>query len=279
MLASGLHGNTILVLTPQRTLQTPFEIALQAPDMRPGGQVTLATVGGLARRMVDLFWPLAAGSMGFAQPNQPPVFLTLETAQYYMARTVRPMLDEGYFSSVTIDRNRLYSQVIDNLNKAASVGFPHTEIFERLSGAWIGDPGQQRIYSDAQESANRFRLYCLEHNLLDFSLQLEIFWNVLWGSPECHEYLAKQYIHLIYDNVEEDIPVAHDLLAQWLPNFDSALVIFDSDAGYRRFLGADPDSASRLAEFCSLKFDLHEFFRYFAGNPIPREGIFSQTPA
>ena len=260
MLASGLRGNSILVLTPQRTLQTPFERALQAPDNRPGEQVTLATVGGLARRIVDLFWPLAAGSMGFAHPNQPPIFLTLETAQYYMARIVRPMLDEGYFASVTIDRNRLYSQVIDNLNKAASVGFPYTEISERLSSAWVGDPGQQRIYKDAQESASRFRQYCLEHNLLDFSLQLEVFWNFLWRAPECHEFLTSRYSHLIYDNAEEDIPVAHDLLGEWLPNFDSALIIFDSEAGYRRFLGADPDSAGRLAGLCSSKVELNESF-------------------
>src|SRR5450759_2820414 len=140
------------------------------------------------------------------------------------------MLDEGYFASVTIDRNRLYSQVIDNLNKAASVGFPYMEISERLSSAWVGDPGQQRIYKDAQESASRFRQYCLEHNLLDFSLQLEVFWNFLWRAPECHEFLTSRYSHLIYDNAEEDIPVAHDLLGEWLPNFDSALIIFDSEA-------------------------------------------------
>jgi hypothetical protein len=260
MLASGLRGNSILVLTPQRTLQTPFERALQAPDNRPGEQVTLATVGGLARRIVDLFWPLAAGSMGFAHPNQPPIFLTLETAQYYMARIVRPMLDEGYFASVTIDRNRLYSQVIDNLNKAASVGFPHTEISERLSNAWVGDPGQQRIYKDAQESASRFRQNCLEHNLLDFSLQLEIFWKILWRTPECHEFLTSRYSHMIYDNAEEDFPVAHDLLGEWLPKFNSALIIFDSEAGYRRFLGADPDSAGRLAGLCSSKVELIESF-------------------
>ena len=261
LLAAGLPADSILVLAPQRTLQAPYEAGLRSPDIGPGGQVTLATVGGLARRMVDLFWPLAAGTAGFTHPDQPPVFLTLETAQYYMARILRPLVDEqGFFSSVTIDRNRLYSQVLDNLNKAASVGFPCTEIGERLSGAWYGDPGQRRVYVDAQECANRFRQYCLEHNLLDFSLQLDIFWNILWRTPECHNYLACQYRHLIFDNVEEDIPVVHDLLAEWLPNFESALIIHDDDGGYRRFLGADPDSALQLADLCENHAVLAESF-------------------
>ena len=260
LLASRQPADSILILTPQRTLQKPYEEALHAPEIGPGGQVTLATIGSLARRMVDLFWPLAAEPGGFAHPTQPPVFLTLETAQYYMARLIRPLMDQGFFASVTIDRNRLYSQVLDNLNKSASVGFPYTEIGERLSGAWSGDPGQRRVYADAQECATRFRLYCLEHNLLDFSLQLDIFRSILWRAPQCHDYLTDRYKHLICDNVEEDIPVAHDLLAEWLTQLDSALVIYDSEAGYRRFLGADPDSAQALADLCNTHTELVESF-------------------
>ncbi len=143
LLEQGVYGESILVLTPQRTLQEPYQEVLRSPEIGAGGQVTLATVGGLARRMVDLFWPLAAEAAGFSNPEEPPIFLTLETAQYYMAHIVRPLIDEGYFESLTINRNRLYSQVIDNLNKAAVIGFPHTEIGERLDKAWLGDPSQQ----------------------------------------------------------------------------------------------------------------------------------------
>ena len=260
LLEAGQAADSILLLTPQRTLQAPYESALNAPGIGPGGQTTLATVGGLARRTVDLFWPLAAEAAGFAHPDLPPVFLTLETAQYYMARILRRLLDQGFFASVTIDRNRLYSQVLDNLNKSASVGFPYSEIGERLSGAWYGDPAQRRVYADAQESANQIRQYCLEHNLLDFSLQMELFWKTLWRTPECHTYLTRQYRHLIYDNVEEDIPVAHDLLSEWLPDFDSALIIYDNDGGYRRFLGADPDSALRLDGLCDSHASLSQSF-------------------
>ena len=187
LMSKGVPGSSILLLVPQRALATPYLQALNTPGVVAGGVVTTLTVGGLAQRMVDLFWPLAAERAGFALPEQPPLFLTLETAQYYMAHLVGPLLEEGYFDSVTIDRNRLYSQIIDNLNKAALVGFPHTEISERLLAAWAGEPGQRRVYQDAGDCAIRFRQYCLQHNLLDFSLQIEVFRDYLWPDPACRD--------------------------------------------------------------------------------------------
>ncbi len=260
LLMQGVPGESILMLTPQRSLQEPYLDLLYSPERGAGGEVTPATIGGLARRMCDLFWPLVAEAAGFAHPERPPIFLTLETAQYYMAHLVRPLLDEGYFESVTIDRNRLYSQIIDNLNKAAVVGFPHTEIGSRLDAAYFGEPAQRRVYADAQECANRFREYCLQNNLLDFSLQFEIFANILWRQDVVREYLTRTYRHLIYDNLEEDGPRTHDLLREWLPDFDSALLIYDEGGGYRYFLGGDPLSGRALCELCEEQVEFRESF-------------------
>ncbi len=251
LMRSGIPGNSILVVLPQRTLGTPYLDAMNSPGVVAGGRATLSTISGLAQRMIDLFWPTVAEVAGFSNPEDPPTFLNLETAQYYMARLVRPRMDEGLFDSVTIDRNRIYSQIIDNLNKAAVVGFPYEEICDRLKSAWSGEPGQSRVYEDAVICATLFREYCLSHNLLDFSLQIEVFWNHLWNSRLCSEYLRDIYKHLIVDNVEEDVPVTHDLLSAWLPNVDSAMLIYDSDAGFRRFLGADPVGAYILKKYCS----------------------------
>jgi hypothetical protein len=260
LMASGVPGGQILVLLPQRTLGEPYLQALRHPGVLSGGMVSLLTVSGLAQRMVDLFWPLVAKAAGFADPDGLPVFLTLETAQYYMAHLVRPLLDEGLFDSVAIDRNRLYSQILDNLNKAAVAGFAYTEVGERLKQAWVGEAGQLRVYDDVQDCASRFRAYCLAHNLLDFSLQLEVFWKHLWPLPACREYLQQTYRHLVYDNIEEDTPVSHDLVAEWLPELDSALLIYDQGAGLRLFLGADPQDALRLKDLCPLQAELKDSF-------------------
>src|SRR5512138_2988219 len=261
LLAQGIPGESILMLAAQRSVQEPYLDLLYSPERTAGGEVTSATLGGgLARRVCDLFWPITAEAGGFAQPDQPPIFLSLETAQYYMAHIVRPLLDQGYFESVTMDRNRLYSQILDNLNKAAIVGFHYTEIASRLDAAYFGDPAQRRVYQDAQDCAIRFREYCLENNLLDFSLQLEIFSNILWPLDTVRNYLTRTYRHLIYDNVEEDSPRAHDIIRLWLPDFDSALLIYDEGGGYRQFLGSDPLTGYALNELCNAQIVMNDSF-------------------
>ncbi len=261
LLAQGVPADSILLLTPQRILQEPYLELLESPERIAGGEVTSATVGGLARRMSDLFWPLVSEGTIFRNPDRPPVFLTLETAQYFMAHLVRPLIEEkGHFDSVTISRNRIYSQIIDNLNKAAIIGIPHTEFGARLDSAWFGDPAQRRVYADAQECANLFRDYCYEHNLLDFSLQLELFNTRLWQNAQVRSYLSRTYRHLIYDNLEEDISCAHDIIREWLPDFDSALLIYDQAAGYRKFLGGDPSSGLELSRECDQIIELTDSF-------------------
>jgi len=253
LLAAGIPGGSILVLTPQRTLATPYLEALRSSETPPGERVTVLTVGGLARRNLDLFWPLVAADAGFAQPDAPPVFLTLETAQYFMDRVIEPLLAEGFFDGVTIQRNRLVSQVLDNLNKAAVVGFSPTEIAVRLKRAWGGESSHRRVYDEAQAVAMHFRKYCLAHNLLDFSLQVEVFFRDLLPLPVFQGYLFERYRHLVVDNVEEDTPVAHDLLRSWLecPELESALLVYDHDGGYRVFLGADPEGGYALRDLCN----------------------------
>lgn len=259
LLEAGVRGDAILVLAPQRSLLKPFQDELRKSDLPAGGEVDTLTMGGLARRSVDLAWPAIAEAAGFAHPDQPPIFLTLETAQYHMQRVVEPLIVERiYFDDVHLSRSRLYSQLLDNLNKAALVGFPHIEIGRRLTAAWSGKESRARIFTQVQDCANRFRDYCLDNNLVDFSLQIEILVKHLLKADWFRAYLLGRFRHLIVDNVEEDTPVTHDLLRDWLPRAESALICYDADAGYRSFLGADPVSAWELHDRCDRTVELVE---------------------
>ncbi len=261
MLLGGIPADQILVLTPQRSLAGAYHEVLARVDIPPGGSVDILTMNGLAQRMINLFWAMVAPNAGFASVSTAPNYLTIETAQFYMARIVEEKRSrEGYFAAVKMDPHRLYSQLLDNLNKSALVGFPYAEIGERLKSAWSGPTSQLRVYDQAQDCINLFRAFCLENRLLDYSLQMELFYQRLWDSLLCHKYLVDRYPHLLVDNLEEDTPAAHDILATWLPSLKTALLIADRDGGYRQFLGADPSSAEKVANLCDEVITLEQSF-------------------
>lgn len=254
LLARGIPAEAILIYVPQRSLAQPYLQALRQDASYSGGQVAVQTIGSLSLQMVDAFWFLIAERAGFRHPFDLPNFLSLETVQYFMTKLIEPLVKErDYFNSVRIDRPRLYSQIIDNMNKAAVVGFPLDQIAPRLRAALPGSVEQGHIYDDAQTCALAFRDYCLSHNLLDFSLQLEVFLAQVWDLPQARALAQARYQHLIVDNVEEDNPASQRIVANLLRQCQSALVICDSDAGFRRFLGADPENARSLQDLCDVQ--------------------------
>ena len=263
----GVPGYNILLFFPQRNLSSPYSDLINSAEFPPSSKPALATLGGLARRVVSHFWPIIKQNFSDFSGTASPVFLTLESSLYFMSKLVEPLiLEQGYFSSVTIQRNRLYSQILDNLNKSAVNVFPHTEIGERLVSSWIGETAQGMVFHQAQECAALFREHCYQNNLLDYSLQVEIFLEALSSIDIIGDYIQSQYKHLIYDNCEEDVPAAHDLVRSLLTESESALIIFDDDAGYRSFLGASPSSASMLSASCDLTMSLSE--SYVTSKPL-----------
>jgi hypothetical protein len=278
LLDVGVRADSVLVWVPQRSMGQPYVAALRRPEVPAGARSEVLSVDGLARRSIDLFWPLVAERAGF-DPSHEPVFLTLETAQYYMDQVISPFIEEGWLGDVTVSRSRLLSQILDNLNKAALVGFPHTEIGARLTAAWSGVSSRERVYEAVQVVASAFRSYCLKHNLLDYSLQLQTFAQHVWTHVECKAYLFRRVRHLIVDNLEEDVPIAHDLVREWLGQAVSALLVYDRGGGVRTYLGADPHGALALADLCERRVVLDASF---VSSPAVRalsEGLSRHAPA
>jgi len=185
----------------------------------------------------------------------------METAQYFLKQICQPFLDKGYFLEIHINQARLFSQILDTMNKAALVGYPLTETADRLKDAWKGEAIRQSHYEQAQECALAFRRFCLENNLLDFSLQIEIFRDAM-ADIESHqkESFFQNFQFLIADNLEEDVPVLHDLILSLNKEIPSMLLIKDQNAGFRSFLGADPISVDRLKRICPYYFEFTQQF-------------------
>lgn len=249
-LLTDFQGHQILVLVPQRSLGAPYEDFIHKELQHSGSLPSILTLGGLSRRMIALFWPMISKEAGFSHPEQPPQFLSIETAQYCMEKAISQYLDQGFFQSVVLSRNRLYGQILDNLNKSAFIRFPVDEISLWLKSVANLDAGLTIAFDQVVICAKEFRKFCYANNLLDYSLQVDVFINHLWKQDVFKEYFFRNFRALIADNIEEDVPATHDLIKEWLPDFDSSLVIYDNHGGYRSFLGADPTSALSIKSFC-----------------------------
>ncbi len=249
-LTGHIPPGRILVLVPQLTLAQPYQQLLRDPNLPAAGAVDILTLNGLAMQTIDLFWPLGASATSFGRPHDRPIFLNIEQAQYYLRQAIEPLLQQGYFDPnvvpVTISLPRLMSQLLDNLNKAALIGLPHTQVGERLAASIAVDPSSRVALEHTQACVNQFRQFCLERNLLDFSLRIETFYQHLWPTEGVRRYLTEHYRYLIADNIEEDTPFAHTVLRNWLPHAAEALLVNDEEAGYRIFLGANWQTAAEL---------------------------------
>src|SRR5438876_1751170 len=135
LLDSGVVPDRVLVLVPQVTYERPYQLAVAESGIS-GGTVEITTLAGIARRAVETYWPSIAEPMGFAAPNREPIFLNVETAQYYMARIAAPAIRAGQFNAVNIAPPRLILQVLDYLQKAAMLRCPLDEVAQRLTNAW-----------------------------------------------------------------------------------------------------------------------------------------------
>ena len=253
-----IPGYQILIITPQQSLADPYRSHLLEKSTAYGGFPRITTISGLARDLVSIFWPVIKTTFGFKGESSEPIFLSLETAQYCMARIVDPLLEQGYFQSVKIDSHRLYSQIIDNLNKAAIHGLALDMISFRLVSGALDPSILGNAFIQVEESAKSFRLFCLNNNLIDFSLLMHIASEFLFTETMSLDYMHSRFQALIADNIEEDTPLAHDFYRQGIKSFSSVTLIYDHNGGFRTFLGADPESAYRLKSDCDHAMQLLE---------------------
>jgi len=265
------RGDDILVVVPQRTLAQSYHDALRSPDTPAGPPVRITTLAGLARQSLELYWPLLSKDAGFAEPGNEPTFLNLETSQYHMAQFVNDAISRAEFDGIHIERSRIISQILDNLNKAALQGFTIDETYQRLElavPAGENRTARLNVLRSAARISQAFRSLCLRQTLIDFSLQIDIFNCHVITNEWCMTHLFRSHRHIIFDNLEEDTITAQLLAARWLTagvehgrsEAESALLISDSDAGYRVFLGAAPQGISALIALCDEHIALDSSF-------------------
>jgi hypothetical protein len=260
LLRAGEPAYTVLVLVAEPEHRDAFVEAVQSSGAGSYSGLSVSHYTRLAQEMVSLFWPLVARDAGFARPYQPPAFLSYDLAQLLMWRVVTPLLSQGAFANLRLRPQQIVSQLLDTLNRAALNALSLEDAIDRQLRTWAGEADRRFHLEDAATAARAFRRYCLGNSLLDLSLSVEVFDTQLVRHPEFHRYFRERYRHLIVDNIEEQTPAGQNFVSSLMAETQTTAIALDSDAGYKRFLAADPHGAEAFRLDVDQVFDFTESF-------------------
>ncbi|MGB1249666.1 MAG: UvrD-helicase domain-containing protein [Candidatus Promineifilaceae bacterium] len=260
LLSAGNPAYTVLVLVADPEQRNAFSKFIEQSDLKSFSDLKLMHFNQLAREMVMLFWPLVARQAGFASGFKPPTFLGYDLAQLLMWNTITPMVDRGAFADLRRRPQQIVSQLLDTLNRSALNRLDILQATERQVRSWAGEANHVRNLHQAKEAADTFRQHCLDNNLLDLSLTIDVFNNQVLAHPEFSRYFSERYQHILVDNVEEQTPAGQHFVAGLMQSTESATIVYDADGGYRRFLAADPLGAQQFRLHATRVFDFEEGF-------------------
>jgi hypothetical protein len=253
LLDAGQSPRAIHLIAPDHQAAQRLVAALRA---RVGAAAELPEMGTYYRLALTSLleqWPDIAAETGIGVSGQAPAVLNYESAQHLMGLILAPRLAEGAFEGLRMRPQALISQLLDGLNKAAIGGYSVDEVARRMRGAWIGSADRLQHYVEAEACMLEFRSRCEAAGALDLSLSLSLFDRLILRRPERRKTALGKTRHLLVLNVEELVPLAQDMVTDWLPDLDSALLVADRDGGHRILLGANPDGAERMATACERR--------------------------
>ncbi len=248
MLDRNEAGST-LVFAPTFKHRMPYMDIISDRGRTP--EVT--SYNAFVRKSIALFWPLFATAAGF-NINGKPHFLDIDTEQIIISRFVEKRINEGKLSALSGTLSRICNQIVIAMHKCAAAMLPFGEYSERMKASWQGDKSFRTVFDAVQECGFEFTDYCRKNNLLDYSLQLEVFNTYILPNKIFRKWVSDQRFDFVFENVEEEVPAAHHFVREMADSFRSLLLICDSDAGYRSFMGGDPESAASLPGICNRNF-------------------------
>ena len=125
---------------------------------------------------------------------------------------------------------------------------------------WSGERDHLNHLKDAATAARRFRSRCLQNNLLDLSLVVQVFDTQLVKHPEFRRYFSERFRHLLVDNIEEQTPAGQNFIESLMDTTETTAIVYDSGGGYKRFLAADPLGANRFRKLCHQEISFEKSF-------------------
>ena len=259
LVEEGIRSDRILVLTRSTLDVSRWRRELKAPAL---GKLNVHTYFGFVQEQLTSYWPMVEDRLPGRLRFSLPVFMTVEASHYLMMQLVEEKLDQGGFRDVRSTSDAISIQLIDNLNLAAVSKIPLEKAFVRLRllGA-VGGAEKQAAFRDAIELMKRFRENCLQNRSIDYSLMVELYNDILFSDERYLARLHDSYHYLIVDDIDETVPVAQDLIVDFLKKAKGVFLAYNPRGGHTDFFGAYPEGVEKnILPLCMVQEQKNENF-------------------
>lgn len=234
----GLRTDQVLVLTAGAAHTSSWRRNLKLESFGP---VEVHSFFGFIQRELNLFWAPVQEAHEILRNWIGPEFLNVEIANHLMRGLVDPVAPEFSYQ-LKAGPQRIAIQLASNLSTvAAASGFSPAETARRLAAA--DRPDRARLYESVQGLLEAFRERCLEAGILDYSLSLHLFTEILMKHEPYLEHLRHRFAALMVDDLDETVPAEQDFLAALSGQVERSLFTYGTDGGHMQFMGADPEGA------------------------------------
>jgi hypothetical protein len=200
---------------------------------------------------VILFWPIIIEQLHLKA--QFPLQLRPETEQELATRVWRSLLDEGTLYQEGVNEYRLVRRTLDLLQLAGAAGIPGEEIPLLLERGIVEGMDSPSLWQTMGEAIIRWRDWCFDRGLLTYGIACELYWRHLLPHPTYQQRLAKRYLGVWADDVDEYPAIARDLFEFFLDRDRPGVFTYNPEGGVRLGLNADPDYLAQLAARCQVE--------------------------
>ncbi len=227
----GLNSDEILVLVLNRGEVYKW---LENIEVNSASSLRISSYFGFVQREVRRFWPLILKkSKGIKRIEINPIFMTFESSQDLMSKTVSFYRSRGYLSSINSNDDEIARKLLSNLLSASSSNIYYTKIGERLASSLSEEErGDGQFYKEMDEIISKYVDRTIEEGVLDYSMTLYLYSNYLLKDAVYLESFYRRTKYLIVDNLELASISQIDFIMEVSKQLKKSIYLYNTDGSF-----------------------------------------------
>jgi len=198
MIEKGIDSNEILVLVANRLEVLKFKENL---NLEYSSKNMIYSYFGFVQYELNKFWPLVLKkTKKIKKLSISPTFMTFESSQCLMGKTVEFYRKQGYLDELNISNEDIAKKLLSNIFDGSLSNLVYTKIGERLNE--FGETSNKELYEQMNIIINKYMEKTLENGTFDYGTSIYLYNNFLLKDDFYLKKLRENIKYLLKDSGE-----------------------------------------------------------------------------